>query len=116
MTRLAWIPNVTAVKQALDDLDQARHIVELGLDLYAGDDNLIFPFLRLGGVGGVCVHTHVAGPLVRRMVDAYKTGDEDGARRIDEELKPVWAGERAVRDATTIIKARVDPLLAKERA
>lgn len=35
---------------------------------------------------------------------------------VDEELKPVWAGERAVRDATTIIKSRVDPLLAKERA
>ena len=35
---------------------------------------------------------------------------------IDEELKPVWAGERAVRDATTIIKGRVEPLLAKERA
>ena len=46
MTELAKIPNVTAVKQANDDLDQARHIVELGLDLYAGDDNLVFPFLR----------------------------------------------------------------------
>ena len=36
MTELAKIENVTAVKQANDDLDQARHIVELGLDLYAG--------------------------------------------------------------------------------
>ena len=32
------IPTVTAVKQANDDLAQARAIVELGLDLYAGDD------------------------------------------------------------------------------
>ena len=87
MTELAKIPNVTAVKQANDDLDQARHIVELGLDLYAGDDNLIFPFLRLGGVGGVCVHTHVVGPQVRRMVRAYKAGDEEAARKIDEETR-----------------------------
>src|SRR3954447_5688743 len=43
MTELAKIENVAAVKQANDDLDQARHIVEIGLDLYAGDDNLVFP-------------------------------------------------------------------------
>ena len=61
MTELAKIENVTAVKQAYDDLDQARHIVELGLDLYAGDDNLVFPFLGLGGVGGVCVHRTSSG-------------------------------------------------------
>ena len=46
---LAEIPNVRAVKQAHDDLDEARRIPELGLDLYAGDDNLVFPFLELGG-------------------------------------------------------------------
>jgi 4-hydroxy-tetrahydrodipicolinate synthase len=90
MTELAKIENVTAVKQALDDLDQARHIVELGLDLYAGDDNIVFPFLRVGAVGGVCVHSHVVGPLVRQMVDAYKAGDEETARRIDEQTEPAY--------------------------
>jgi 4-hydroxy-tetrahydrodipicolinate synthase len=53
---------VRAVKQANPDLEQARAIVELGLDLYAGDDDLVFPFLEVGGLGGVCVHTHVVGP------------------------------------------------------
>jgi 4-hydroxy-tetrahydrodipicolinate synthase len=90
MAELAEITTVTAVKQANDDLDQARRIVELGLDLYAGDDNLIFPFLRVGGVGGVCVHTHVVGPQVRRMIDLFRSGDEDGARRIDEETEPAY--------------------------
>jgi 4-hydroxy-tetrahydrodipicolinate synthase len=90
MAELAEIPTLTAVKQANDDLDQARRIVELGLTLYAGDDNLIFPFLRVGGVGGVCVHTHVVGPQVRRMVDAFKSGDEEAARRIDEETEPAY--------------------------
>ncbi|HZC28927.1 MAG TPA: dihydrodipicolinate synthase family protein, partial [Gaiellaceae bacterium] len=37
MAQLAEIENVTAVKQANDDLDQARRIVDLRLDLYAGD-------------------------------------------------------------------------------
>jgi 4-hydroxy-tetrahydrodipicolinate synthase len=88
ITELARIPNVRAVKQANPDLDQARHIVATGLDLYAGDDDLIFPFLELGGVGGVCVHTHVVGPQVKQMVRSFRAGDADEARRIDEELRP----------------------------
>jgi 4-hydroxy-tetrahydrodipicolinate synthase len=88
MTRLAEIPNVTAVKQAYDDLDQARHIVGLGLDLYAGDDNLVLPFLELGGVGGICVHTHVVGPQVAEIVRRVRAGDLEGARRIDRETEP----------------------------
>jgi len=90
IAELAEIPTVTAVKQANDDLDQARRIVETGLDLYAGDDNLVFPFLRLGSVGGVCVHTHVVGPQVKQMVRAYKDGDEEAARKIDHELEPIY--------------------------
>jgi 4-hydroxy-tetrahydrodipicolinate synthase len=88
IAELAEIPTVTAVKQANDDLEQARRIVELGLDLYAGDDDLILPFVELGGTGGVCVHTHVVGPQVKAMIRAYRDGDADSARRIDEELRP----------------------------
>ena len=90
MALLAEIPNVTAVKQANDDLEQARRIVELGLDLYAGDDNIVFPFLELGGVGGVCVHTHVVGPQVKQMIRRYRAGDVEEARRIDRELQPSY--------------------------
>jgi 4-hydroxy-tetrahydrodipicolinate synthase len=88
---LAQIPTVRAVKQANDDLEQARRIVgETDLTLYAGDDNLIFPFLELGGVGGVCVHTHLWGPQVKDMVDRHRAGDIEGARRIDRELEPAY--------------------------
>ena len=90
MAELAALPTVRAVKQANDDLDQARRIVDLGLDLYAGDDNLILPFLRLGGVGGVCVHTHVVGPKVKQMVEAFRAGDDEEAARIDEETQPAY--------------------------
>jgi 4-hydroxy-tetrahydrodipicolinate synthase len=88
---LAKIPTVRAVKQANDDLAQARRIVaETELDLYAGDDNLIFPFLELGGIGGVCVHTHVVGPRVKAMIRAFRDGDAETARQIDQELEPVY--------------------------
>ena len=90
MAKLAEISNVTGVKQANDDIAQARRIVELGLDLYAGDDNILFPFLEVGGVGGICVHTHVVGPQVKEMVRLYREGDVEGARRLDEDLQPSY--------------------------
>ena len=90
IAQLAEIPNVRAVKQANADLDQARRIVELGLDLYAGDDNILQPFLELGGTGGICVHTHVVGPLVQEQVRAVRAGDVARAREIDAELAPAY--------------------------
>ncbi len=90
ISRLAEIENVRAVKQANDDLEQARHIVDAGLDLYAGDDNLIQPFLELGGCGGVCVHTHVVGPQVADQVRAAHSGELERAREIDRELSPAY--------------------------
>ena len=88
IAQLALIPTVRAVKQANPDLEQAERIVAMDLDLYAGDDDLILPFVRLGGLGGVCVHTHVVGPQVKEMIRLARDGDLEGARRIDEELKP----------------------------
>ena len=90
ITRLTEIENVRAVKQAYADLDQARHIVASGLDLYAGDDNLLQPFLELGAVGGVCVHTHVVGPQVAEQVRAVQDGDVARAREVDESITAVY--------------------------
>jgi 4-hydroxy-tetrahydrodipicolinate synthase len=90
ISELAQIETVQAVKQANDDLAQARHIVDTGLALYAGDDNLVQPFLELGGTGGICVHTHVVGPQVADQVQAVEAGDLERARQIDAELAPAY--------------------------
>jgi len=104
IVELAGIPTVRAVKQANDDLAQARRIVaETDLDLYAGDDVLILPFLELGGIGGVCVHTHVVGPRVNAMIRAFREGDPETARQIDEELEPVYE----------LLKVQTNPIAIK---
>jgi len=90
ISRLAEIPNVRAVKQAHPDPAEARHIVETGLDLYAGDGDLLQPFLELGGTGGVLVHSHIVGPQVSEQLRAFDAGDVDRAREIDRELEPVY--------------------------
>jgi 4-hydroxy-tetrahydrodipicolinate synthase len=95
IVELAEIPSVRAVKQANDDLEQARRILaETDLDLYAGDDNLLFPFLKLGGTGGICVRSHIAGERMKEMIRLYRAGDAEGAQRIHEELIPVFDLDR----------------------
>jgi 4-hydroxy-tetrahydrodipicolinate synthase len=89
---LAEIPTVVAVKQATTDPAQARFIAdETRLDLYAGNDDLVMPFLELGGVGGVCVYSNLpaVGLRVKELVARFKAGDPEGARRIDAELRDV---------------------------
>jgi len=89
--RLAQIDTVIAVKQAVTDLDEARQIVEAGrLALYAGNDDLVLPFALLGGVGGICVASHVAGREMLAMQAAANVGDEDQARAIDADLTPLY--------------------------
>jgi 4-hydroxy-tetrahydrodipicolinate synthase len=90
LAELAEIPNVTAVKQATTDPGQARRILaETDLALYAGNDELLLPFLELGGVGGVLVYTHVVGPQVRELVTRFREGDVEGARAVEAGLRPV---------------------------
>jgi 4-hydroxy-tetrahydrodipicolinate synthase len=103
MSRLAEIETVRAVKQANDDLAQARHILEVGLDLYAGDDNLVLPFLELGGLGGICVHTHVVGPQVAEQARAAAAGDLDRARELDRALQPAY----------DLLKVQTNPIAIK---
>ena len=89
--RLAQIDTVIAVKQAVTDLDEARQIVEAGrLALYAGNDDLVLPFALLGGVGGICVASHVAGREMLAMQAAADVGDEEQARAIDADLTPLY--------------------------
>ncbi len=90
LAALAEIPTVQAVKQATADLNQAERIVqETGLALYAGNDDLLFPFLELGGTGGIFVFTHLVGVRVKELIRRFKDGDPEGAAAIEQELHPV---------------------------
>ena len=90
LAELARIPNVQYVKQATTDLEQARRIVEdVGLTLYAGNDDLLVPFLELGGKGGVFVFTHVVGPQVKELIGRFNEGNRAGAGAIAREIEPV---------------------------
>ena len=104
IARLAEIDNVRGVKQAKPSIDAARNVVASGLDLYAGDDDLILPFLGVGGVGGICVHTHLVGPQVKELIASYRAGDVERAHALDEEIGPALA----------LLKVQTNPIAVKK--
>ena len=65
LAELAEIDNVQAVKQArYEDLAPVD-----GLDLLAGNDDVLARVLDLGGTGGILVASHLVGREMRRMID-----------------------------------------------
>ena len=67
-----------------------------GLELYAGNDDVLARTLDLGGPGGILVASHVVGPLMRRMVD-----EPENRTSIDQELQGVLAALGIAPAATT---------------
>jgi 4-hydroxy-tetrahydrodipicolinate synthase len=91
LRELSEVDNIAAIKQANDDLGQARTIVEdTSLDLYAGDDNLLRPFAEIGGAGGICVSSHLVGLRMQELYETATAGDQERARGIDSELADVY--------------------------
>jgi 4-hydroxy-tetrahydrodipicolinate synthase len=65
LAELAQIEHIDALKQA----NNANLALVDGLDLYAGNDDILARTLDLGGVGGICVASHIVGEEMKRMVD-----------------------------------------------
>jgi len=91
LAELAKIDNIVAVKQANPDLAESRTLGEIcDLGLYAGNDDMLFDVLAMGGLGGICVASHVAGLRMRAIVDAVRTGDVAHGRALNEQLASLY--------------------------
>jgi 4-hydroxy-tetrahydrodipicolinate synthase len=91
--RLAELPNYFAVKEASGDLEQIKKIIAAAPKdflLYAGDDNITLEVLKAGGYGVVSVAAHLAGPRLKKMIDAYLSGAVQTAKEINQELQDIF--------------------------
>ncbi len=61
-----------------------------GFDVYCGDDWATLAFVCLGGVGVVSVASHLVGDRMRHMIELATSGDVPGARKVNEELLPLY--------------------------
>jgi 4-hydroxy-tetrahydrodipicolinate synthase len=72
------VPNIVGVKEASGDLKQITAICARKpqhFTVWSGDDGLTIPIMSVGGVGVISVASHVAGAMMRRMIDAFQAGD-----------------------------------------
>jgi 4-hydroxy-tetrahydrodipicolinate synthase len=81
LAELAQIDNIEGVKQA----NNANLALVDGLELYAGNDDILCETLELGGAGGICVASHIVGDEMRRMVD-----EPERRREVDASLQDVY--------------------------
>ena len=81
LAELAQIDGITAVKQA----NPANLALVDGLDLYAGDDDVLGKAMDLGGVGGICTASHLVGPKFRQLID-----DPASRASVTAELGPLF--------------------------
>ena len=80
LAELAQLEHIEGVKQANND----NLAMVDGLDLYAGNDDVLARVLDLGGAGGILVASHIVGPELRRMVD-----EPEHRAEIDAGLQPL---------------------------
>jgi 4-hydroxy-tetrahydrodipicolinate synthase len=81
LAELAEIDNVVAVKQArYEDLAPIE-----GLDLLAGNDDVLARVMDMGGAGGILVASHLVGREMRRIVD-----EPDRRQEIEDSLRDLY--------------------------
>ena len=93
VARLMDCPNVVSFKAAsgtTEEVTALRLACGPKLAIYSGDDGLPLPMLAVGAVGVVSVASHVVGPQIRAMIEAYLGGDAAAALAHHETLIPLF--------------------------
>jgi 4-hydroxy-tetrahydrodipicolinate synthase len=88
---LGEVERIVAVKQANPDREDLARLVERSdIGIYAGNDDMLLDVLRVGGLGGICVASHVVGPRMAEMAACVREGRLADAAVIDADLQPLY--------------------------
>jgi 4-hydroxy-tetrahydrodipicolinate synthase len=91
LARLAELPNVAAVKDSSGDLQNTLDYLRVAprLAVLQGRDTIIYPSLILGAAGAVAASANVAPAICVAIYDAFRRGDQEGAKAAQLQLNPV---------------------------
>lgn len=93
LLRLAQLPNVIGVKQAVGALDtDTLELLASAPDTFqvlAGDDAFLAPTVLLGGVGAIAAAANVCTAIFADLIDAALDGDVTRSRCLAHALLPV---------------------------
>ena len=85
--------NIIGLKEASNDLDLISKIRNKfdnnAFKIYSGEDTLTLAMMAIGADGVISVSSHVIGSKMRKMIDAYLSGNNELARQIHTEIFPV---------------------------
>ena len=87
--RLAEIENIVAIKDATNNLDRGRDLIDRAPEeflIYSGEDGTACELMLLGGKGTISVTANAAPNLMHRMCKAAISGDADTARTLNGQL------------------------------
>jgi 4-hydroxy-tetrahydrodipicolinate synthase len=93
LLQMADVPNIVAVKDSTGDFQAISRLISeapADFEVYSGDDWATFGYLCLGAVGVVSVAAHVVGDRIHHLTDLVLTGDIPAARKVHEELSPLF--------------------------
>ncbi len=93
LLQLAQRPNIVAVKDSTGDFQGVSRLMAEAppdFEVYSGDDWATFGYVCLGAVGIISVASHLVGPQIRQMIELIQTGDVPAARKIHEDLSPLF--------------------------
>lgn len=91
--RLLDLPNVVSFKAAsgiTEEVSQLRALCGDRLAIYSGDDGLLLPMLAVGAVGVVSVASHLVGPQLQALIQAFLNGDHASALAHHDRLLPLF--------------------------
>jgi 4-hydroxy-tetrahydrodipicolinate synthase len=94
LLQLSAVPNIVGVKDSTGDFDAISKLVREappGFEVYSGDDWAAFGEVCLGAVGVISVAAHLVGDRIHEMLELATSGDVPAARKIHEELAPLFA-------------------------
>ena len=87
--RLAEIENIVAIKDATNDLDRGRDLIDRAPKdflIYSGEDGTACELMLSGGKGTISVTANAAPNLMHRMCQAAISGDANTARALNDQL------------------------------
>jgi len=92
--RLATIDNIVGIKDATNDVERGRDLIERSPDgflVFSGEDGTACRLMLAGGNGTISVTANAAPNLMHRMCTAAVSGDAEQASVLDEQLGDLHA-------------------------
>jgi len=90
---MSEVSNIVGVKDSTGDFQAISRLISEAppeFQVYSGDDWATFGYVCLGAVGVISVAGHLVGNRIRQMIDLIGDGDVPAARKIHEELEPLF--------------------------